>query len=120
MSFSWFSFLLSQLWIVPGVLVALAGMMIAVARWQRHPQVSACAFFGFSAFFMNHMAWFMFQVWQRFGRQSAENIQSLFPAMRLVSTLLYLVGFILLIVAIFGWRSTPRTYENTYSNMDGK
>ena len=53
----WSSFLVSQTWHLPALVVATTGIILAVTRWQRHPNVSLLTLVAFSLLLANRLIW---------------------------------------------------------------
>lgn len=99
--------ILSQLWNLPAILLAIVGIVIALARWKKHPTVSLVALIAFGLLLGTRLlsaALFAFQYWQ-ISSNSFSGTGSIFG---IVQSLLVLFGFlsqVLMIIAIFGWRA---------------
>ncbi len=103
------SFLLPSL---PGIIVWLVGVAIALATWRRHPRVSQTALVACVLLLVNAAAgpvaqFWLFQGMSQLGRTSAE-YGRLLGLLTLVRVAFSTVGYVLLLVAVFGWRATPR------------
>jgi hypothetical protein len=83
---------------VLSVLVWLAGLLLAILRWNRHSRVSAAVFVSMVCLLVVSASQFVLV------RPSREFAQSLIGALLNVS--FSTVGLAMLLVAIFGWRET--------------
>ena len=90
----------------PMMLLYAAAIVIAIQRWSLHPQVSALAAAGFGLHLLDSLGWAIFIYWQQHAADST--ISSTFmPSYALFSAIAFitsLVGTVLLIMAVFGWR----------------
>jgi len=93
------------IWHVPAILVAIVGIILALRRWQRHPNVSQLTLVAFSLLLASRLIAISFPFWQPTAGSYA------IPIVRLSSLLLLVASQGLLIAAIFGWRSSPNTLE---------
>ena len=113
MSETIFSTLSSFLAQAPMFLVWLAGLVVAIIRWQRHPRVSLLALIGLSLLLletfigtiMNIQLPVLFSGW---GWGAAE-IGTFFIIKGFIQAVVAAIGFGLLLVALFGWRTAPRS-----------
>ncbi len=100
------SFFVSQVaWNLPAILVAIVGITLALRRWQRHPNVSQLTLVAFSLLLASRLIAISFPFWQPTAGSYA------IPIVRLSSLLILVASQGLLIAAIFGWRSSPNTFE---------
>lgn len=102
-SFSLSSFLISQIWGVPYLLVYGAGIVLALVRWQRHPQVSLCALAAFLILTGNLLIAAGLQFWAM--SSSAIDVGTIYRFAALGRSFLGAAAFGLLIAAVFGWRN---------------
>jgi hypothetical protein len=103
------SFLLPSL---PAVIIWLVGIAIALATWRRHPRVSQTALVACVLLLANAAAgplaqFWLFQRMTQFGWTAAEYGRTM-GLVTLVRVAFSTVGYVLLLVAVFGWRVTPR------------
>jgi hypothetical protein len=101
-------FLISSIWSVPFLLLYVTGLVLAITRWPRHPQVSLLSVLAFSAFLigllMQRGAWFWYIVLNENHSFTASNTSIVFTAVNTLSSILDFGGWILLLVALFRWR----------------
>lgn len=103
------SFLLPSL---PAIIVWLVGIAVALATWRRHPRVSQTALVACALLLVNAAAgpvaqFWLFQGMSRLGWTSQE-YGRMMGLVTLVRVAFSTVGYVLLLVAVFGWRTTPR------------
>jgi len=106
--------ILSQLWSLPAILLAIVGIVIALARWKKHPTVSLVALIAFGLLLATRLmsaALFAFQYWQ-VSNNSFGGTGSIFGIVQSVLVLFGFLSQVLMIVAIFGWRA-PATAATT-------
>lgn len=112
----WTSVLISQLWSVPYFILYGIGLLLAVLRWQRHPQVSLLALCAFGIFLLNMVLQVLFQIWL-FNSANAdhthEQISRMSNGFALFRTACSTVAWTLLLFALFGWRTTDRESHGT-------
>jgi hypothetical protein len=105
----WGSFLWTQVWSVPIVLVYCVGILLAVVFWRKHPEVSLLCVLAFLlllgalAASAGSQFWFM----ANRGNPAMTQVMGLLGIARVSLSLL---GWVALLVALFGWRH-PRTPE---------
>src|SRR5205823_5900812 len=103
------SFLLPSL---PAILIWLVGVAIALATWRRHPRVSQTALVACVLLLVNAAAgpvaqFWLFQRMSQLGWTSSE-YGRMMGLLTLVRVAFSTVGYVLLLLAVFGWRATPR------------
>jgi hypothetical protein len=94
--------------LVPVALVWLAGAVIAVNTWRRHPGVSAVALLGCLVLLFTLIAGNVAQYWiiqlQMVSGWSVAQVQQMLTLLAWARTGLSLAGYVLLLWAVFGWR----------------
>ena len=108
MESSWLSFLLGQVWRLPHLLIAGAGIILALARWRHHPQVSMVALLAFVLSIANQLLWVGFSFWQQLGHSVSGHIL----VFQVVGLLLYIPSQVFILLAIFGWRAAPNSIRH--------
>jgi hypothetical protein len=97
---------------VPGMIVWLAGIAVALATWRRHPRVSQTALVACVLLLVNAAAGPVAQVWlfRRMGQLgwTAQEYGRMMGLLTLIRVAFATVADVLLLVAVFGWRVTPR------------
>ena len=90
--------------------VSLAGLVMALGRWSRHPQVSLWAAIGFGLLLANRAASMLFSVFLPFLAQrlgGGESVRDLNLAFTFFLGLVSAAALGALIAAVFGWRQQP-------------
>lgn len=101
------SFLFSRIWRLPYLIIPIVGICICFVRWKQHPKVSSVALVAFLLSIVNEFVWVCFGLWSSLG-ESRSAIKYL-VVFQCVAFLLYIPSQILLLIAIFGWRSSSLT-----------
>lgn len=102
----------SQIRNVPLVLACGVGIALALARWRRHPSVSLCALLACAAFLLSQLVGAGMLYWQTSARDRGgfESAMGYISFGALVGRLLLgVLGSVLAIMAVFGWRASPMT-----------
>ncbi len=94
------SYLLYQ---IPVFVVWLAGVVLALVRWKRHPKVSLLTIIAFVLFFAEILSPFYLNVWTLQGLSA--NMELVSTAINIIEPLITAAAWGLLLAAIFGWRS---------------
>lgn len=97
--------------VLPLQLVWLVGMILALMRWSRHPGVSALVLIALMLFSFSTLAGALFSYWlprmlMESGRTSSQ-LNFYFSILSITRAAVGTVGWILLLVALFGWRYSP-------------
>ena len=96
---------------LPVLLVWLVGIALALIRWPKHPMVSALALLAFGLHLIVRVgAMVSYAFLPRLFTDSdflAEHSDVIFPAMGVVFNSLHAVAWVVLLFALFGWRSAP-------------
>lgn len=104
--FSVLSYFLAE---VPIILVWLAGIVVALLRWQRHPRVSLLTLIALIIFLFNLIIGGILNVQIPLilseGGWSAGNIGTFFLIKGFIQAVVAALGFGLLLFALFGWRT---------------
>jgi hypothetical protein len=97
---------------LPACIVWLVGIAVALATWRRHPRVSQTALVACVLLLVSASAGAVAQYWLIFGvsRQgwTVQQYGRMIGLVTLVRVAFSTVGYVLLLVAVFNWRSTPR------------
>jgi hypothetical protein len=91
----------------PSFLVWLGGMVIAVVTWRRHPMVSLLALLSLALFFVLSVGGAFLFVWLVTRPVGDIERASLLSAVGLIRGALAAAGWVVLLVAVFGWRRPP-------------
>ena len=107
----WYTILISQVRVVPFLIIYCVGSILAAVRWNRHPTVSLLALCAFGILLANLAMSVVLQVWQ-FGAHDrgvdAEEIGRVFGAVAMIRSFLSVIAWSLLLTALFGWRHTDQ------------
>ena len=106
----WSAFLLSQLWSVPYLIVYLVGSVLCLVFWRRHPVVSILSLLAFVILIGSVAIGSALQLWQMGAIQNGStyaDIGRILGIAGIIRTMLGLIAWILLLTALFGWRSAP-------------
>ena len=102
------------LYYIPYMIVWAVGFILAIVRWQRHPKVSLLAVIAFTIFFMTAMVNSCLRMWLYpwlFGESGGGLGQtSAVLILSMINLSVALAGagaWVLVLIAIFGWRETP-------------
>jgi len=110
------SLLTQSAYICPLLMVFLVGIVLALARWQRHPAASGFALSGFIVLLSNAVLMLVIQVFvvDNMSRRGGTNAQlgTILSVVNMARILINVIGYSLLIVAVFIGRSArPRRTE---------
>jgi len=99
------SYFLPQL---PFYLVWLVGMLLALVRWRRHPTVSLLALLAFILFLTASMVGTFLSVWALVLQRDSTDVNRAWTLslITLGRTVAGTVAWILLLLALFGWRTS--------------
>jgi hypothetical protein len=96
----------------PACVLSLVGMAIALATWRRHPRVSQAALVACFLLLVDAAAGPLAQFWLFTQVRGAGWTPQEFGRMMGLATLVRVafktVAYVLLLVAVFGWRATTR------------
>jgi hypothetical protein len=96
----------------PVCLVWLVGVALALATWRRHPRVSQTALVACALLLVNAAAGPVAQYWlfTQFSQAGWTNREygRMMGLLTLVRVGFSTVGYVLLLLAVFGWRAMPR------------
>lgn len=101
------SMLLSQISYLPFLLVYVAGILIAIFRWSHHPKVSLAALAAFGLLLVALVVRMGAMIWLLAGRESGMGFaagQAVFSWISFGTVVLDLVAWVLLMMALYGWR----------------
>lgn len=109
MSSDWSSILLSQLTNLPLLLVYVVGIILAAVFWQRHPAVSLLSTLAFSILLFGQVFGVALTLWVSAGGHdlSGQQLARLFSLLNIVRVFLGTAAWVLLLMALFGWRTVP-------------
>ena len=96
---------------LPGLIVALAAILVCLAKWKQSPQGAKWALLGFSLSLFLSIAWpianTFIQQWMLHGGGNQTERLWVYSAMAIVSSVLHALVYVFLLVAVFAGRSTP-------------
>jgi hypothetical protein len=102
---------------IPIFLVALAGWIVSLVLWRKHPAVSVLAFLGFTIYLLNVVGGTLLSYLLTRGMLRNANPQDISRALAYLAMargILSAGALLLFTFAIFGWRSHPRFgYRNS-------
>jgi hypothetical protein len=104
------SFLFTRTWRLPYLIIPIVGICICLVRWKQNPKVSSIALIAFLLSIVNELVWVCFGLWNFLG-ESRSAVKYLI-VFKCVAMLLYILSQILLLIAIFGWRSSSLTNDS--------
>lgn len=113
-------FLMASLWSLPFALVHLTGLVLAVSRWKRHPRVSLLSTLAFGIFLFNILLGRGIFYW-RWNMTEVGNFAATMKVVHLAnhaSNGLSLAAWILLMVALFGWRDQASAGSSVSATQD--
>lgn len=103
--------LFSQVTHLPFLLVLVVGIVLSIVRWSVHPKVSMLSLLAFVMMLLSFIARMSYLFWLIGGQDSGMagyQTRSVLTWINLSMSLFDLVGWALLLVALFGWRQpTP-------------
>ena len=96
---------------LPGIIVALAAILVCLAKWKQSPQGAKWALLGFGLSLILSIAWpianTFIQHWMLHGSGHQTERMWVYSAMAIVSSVLHALVYVFLLVAVFAGRSTP-------------
>jgi hypothetical protein len=101
------SMLFAQITHLPFLLVFVVGIILAIVRWSCHPRVSLLALVAFGLLLLGSITKIGYMFWLIGGQEagfSFPNSRAIMTGINLSVTLLELIAWILLLVALYGWR----------------
>jgi len=107
-----FAFLPTLLIQVPLMLVMIAGIGLALARWQRHPRVSALLVIALVLQLASTLSQPILQGILLSSGRSVSEMSGVFAILGIFSSLLHAVLLGLILWAVLGWRNTANTHGN--------
>jgi hypothetical protein len=102
--------LFSQITHLPFLLIFVVGIILAVVRWSAHPRVSLLALVAFSLLLLSSIVRMGYMFWLIGGQESgftSYNAHAIMTWINLSMTVLEMIGWLLLMMALFGWRKVP-------------
>jgi hypothetical protein len=108
--------LFSQITHLPFLLVFVVGIILAIVRWSVHPRVSLMALVAFGLLLLSAIAKMGYMFWLIGGQESGlsfYNSRAIMTWINLSVSLLELIGWVLLLFALFGWRHSVDNVEPT-------
>ena len=106
--------LFSQITNLPFLLIFVVGIILAIVRWSIHPRVSLMALVAFGLLLLGSIAKLGYMFWLIGGPESGlsfTNAHAIMTWINLSVTLLDLIGWVLLLLALFGGRKAVATVE---------
>jgi hypothetical protein len=101
----------------PVIIVWLIGIVLALSRWRRHPQVSRLALIALAISIVNLIVNRFISIWapltMRDNGWTTYQIGLFFTALGIITALISAAAWALVICAIFGWRD-QRQKENLF------
>lgn len=97
--------ILFQLWNLPAIALAIAGIVLALVRWKKHPTVSLVALIAFSLLLATRLisaAFSAYQYWQI--SNDGAPVTGFFGIVQGALGLMSILSQGLTLLAIFGWR----------------
>lgn len=101
--------ILSQIWNLPAIALAIAGIVLALVRWKKHPTVSLVALVAFCLLLATRLvsaAFSAYQYWQI--TNDGAPITGFFGIVQGALGLMSILSQVLMLLAIFGWRETAQ------------
>ncbi len=99
--------LFSQVTHLPFLLVLVVGIVLSIVRWSAHPKVSMLSLLAFAMMLVSVIARMGYLFWLIGGQDSgmaATQTRHVLTWINLSMSLFDLVGWVLLLIALFGWR----------------
>jgi hypothetical protein len=99
----------SQITNLPFLLVYVAGILLALFRWSNHPKVSAISLGAFGLLLVSLIVKLGFMLWLIGNQESGMGMVQRFVLLRWINlsvVFLELLGWVLLLIALFGWRKS--------------
>jgi type IV secretory pathway VirB3-like protein len=98
---------------IPVLLVGLVGIMLALVFWNRCPKAALLAIIAFAMFFVitlidTYMSMTFSLVYARERAWTSAQLGVYFSIKSVVASVLRAVAYLLLLLAIFGWRNERR------------
>lgn len=101
--------LFSQVTHLPFLLVLVVGIVLSIVRWSAHPKVSMLSLVAFAMMLIRVIARMGYLFWLIGGQDSgmpAYQTHRVLTWINLSLSLFDLVGWVLLLIALFGWRTS--------------
>lgn len=99
------------LYLMPLMVIWLAGIVVALARWQRHPMVSLLTVLALLIMSVVAVGFTLLNRWLITAQvemgYSGSQIASSLAVLNVGRTLVTCLGYALLLLAVFGWRGRP-------------
>ncbi len=106
-SSNWVSIIVSHIWSIPYIAAYLIGIVISLVTFGKHAKVSLLALLGFGTLLFVLVVGTALNIWVIHGLDDTSfDRGQFFKISALIRSLLSVVGYGLLITAIFGWRPT--------------
>ena len=94
---------------LPAIIVWLVGIALALATWRRHPRVSQTALVACALLLVHTVGTpIIISVWDPGPGGTTQQYHLMMGLFILVRLGFSTVGYVLLLLAVFGWRATPR------------
>jgi hypothetical protein len=100
-------------YLLPHFAILLIGAALCIARWRRHPQVSLlalCAFMLLALEFVVGMTahfWMLRLLPDLTQADMQEQVEFRLSILRMITTAIHGLAWLLLLIALFGWRNAP-------------
>jgi formate hydrogenlyase subunit 3/multisubunit Na+/H+ antiporter MnhD subunit len=96
---------------LPGIIVAVAAILVCLAKREQSPQGAKWALLGFGLSLFLSIAWpianTFIQQWMIHGGGHQTERMWVYSAMAIVSSVLHALVYVFLLIAVFAGRSTP-------------
>lgn len=103
---------------IPIFVILIVGIVLAISRWERHPQVSLLALIGLGILLLQRLVGGFLNVWlpmrMTTGTMSVTSMGWLMSARNLISALLAAVAYGLIVTAIFRGRNSGAESEPSW------
>jgi len=103
----WQQIVQSQLYVVPYMIILVVCVCCSLAFSRRYPPVATLAFLGFGLLLMNVIAGSATTIWMISNRGNLQNSSAIMMLFQVMRILLQLSAYVLLLMAIFGYRTDP-------------
>jgi hypothetical protein len=99
---------------VPFVLVYLVGAVLCIVRWRRHPMASRFGLAAFTTFLLSALGSTTAYFWMLVATPQDTVYREYAMLIMMARTGAGVFGWVLLLIALFGWRVDPQEYVNRH------